>query len=64
MKKRSQSVLRCCAVSVILFSLLWGIFQPVSAGPVERPDQGRIVVDVPDITEYYHQDFSIRYNPN
>ncbi len=64
MKKRSLGVLRCCAVSAILFSLLWGVFQPVSAGPVERPDQGRIVVDVPDITEYYHQDFSIRYNPD
>ena len=45
MKKRSLGVLRCCVVSAILFSLLWGIFQPVSAGSVGMPDhQSSIIV--------------------
>lgn len=39
MKKRSLGVLRCCAVSAILFSLFWGIFQPVSAGSEEKPER-------------------------
>lgn len=63
MKKRGLGVLRCCAVSAILFTLIWGIIQPVSAGPVERPEQGRIVVDVPDVTQYYHQEEYEIINP-
>ncbi|MCD4671870.1 MAG: hypothetical protein K8R77_04320 [Anaerolineaceae bacterium] len=64
MKKRGLGVLRCCAVSAILFTLIWGIIQPVSAGPVERPEQGRIVVDVPDVTQYYHQDAKKEWSDN
>jgi len=45
MKVKSLGVLRCCAVFAILFMLICGIFQPVSAGPADIPDhQSSIIV--------------------
>jgi hypothetical protein len=46
MKQRNQKILRYCAVSAVLFSLVLGIIQPVSAGPEGIPDNQSSIIEV------------------